>query len=194
MNAKSFEAVTRSLTSAPSRRDILRGLASTGIGLGIARWPAPADARKKRKRKKKAKKAKPNAYGCLEVGDPCKNTSHCCSGICQGKKGKKMCQAHGAGTCDQAGPELCTTQNPAVVRCNNSANCACIRTTAGSNFCYDAGAEAGGDCADCQQDSDCVALGFPPGTACAPVLQGLCAGFCAGGMACLTPCGNPPPE
>ena len=193
MNATSVEAVTRSLTSAPSRRDVLRGLAGTGIGLGLAGWSAPADARKKRKRRKKAKKAKPNAYGCLEVGDPCKNADHCCSGICQGKKGKKKCQAHGMGTCDQEGPGYCTTPNPALGLCSNSANCACIRTTAGSNFCYDAGAEGGSACADCQQDADCEALGFPPGSACAPVLQGRCVGLCAGGMTCLAPCGNPPP-
>ena len=119
MNATSVEAITRSLTSALSRRDVLRGLAGTGIGLGIARWSAPADARKKRKRRKKAKKAKPNAYDCLDVGDPCKNADHCCSGICQGKKGKKKCQAHGMGTCDQEGPGYCTTPNPALGLCNN---------------------------------------------------------------------------
>jgi hypothetical protein len=190
MNSKLFKGVTRSLTSAPSRRDILRGLAGTGLGLGIGRWPAPADAKKKRKRKKKAK---PNAYGCLEVGDPCKNAGHCCSGICQGKQDKRKCKAHGTGTCDQEGPGLCTAPNPELLLCDNSAECACIRTTAGTKFCYDMRSEAGTDCADCQKDADCETLGFPSGTACAAVSEGRCAGVCAGGMMCMVPCGYEPP-
>ena len=49
--------------------------------------------------------------------------------------------------------------------------------------------------ATCQRDADCVAMGLPSESACAPVSQGLCAGTCPGGMACLIPCGSgsPPP-
>jgi hypothetical protein len=50
MNATCFDAVTRSLASAPSRRDVLRGLAGMGLGLGMARWPSTAETKKKRKR------------------------------------------------------------------------------------------------------------------------------------------------
>jgi hypothetical protein len=193
MNAKAFETVTRHLTRPPSRRDVLRGLAGTGLGLGMARWPAGADATKTRRRKPKPTQGKPNAYGCLEVGAPCTREDQCCSGICEGKKGKRRCRAHGTGTCDQDAPGLCTAPNPALLKCNNSGDCACIRTTAGSNFCYSVLAGAG-DCADCQQDADCAALDFPLGSACAPTTAGGCAGLCETGMACLAPCGYQPPE
>jgi hypothetical protein len=48
-------------------------------------------------------------------------------------------------------------------------------------------------CVTCRRDTDCVAAGLPPGSACAPVSQGFCAGNCPGGMACLVPCGTGPP-
>jgi hypothetical protein len=195
MNATCFDAVTRSLASAPSRRDVLRGLAGMGLGLGMARWPSTAETKKKRtrKNKKKAKKAKRNAFGCVNVGGFCKNDEQCCSGICDGKKEERKCKAHGTGTCDQEAPGLCTAPNPALLKCNNSGDCACIRTTAGSNFCYSVRAGAG-DCADCQQDADCEALDFPLGSACAPTTEGGCAGLCETGMACLAPCGYQHPE
>jgi hypothetical protein len=193
MNTTPFTAVTRSLISLPSRRHILRSLAGAGLGLGSARLPDFVEANKKRKRKKKNKKAKPNEFGCLSVDKTCKNSKQCCSGICEGKKGKRTCRAHGTGTCDQKAPGICTAPNPLLTRCNNSDQCACIRTTAGSNFCYDQDADAGSDCADCQQDADCEALGFPPGTACAPVFAGACSGACETGMYCVVPCGTEPP-
>jgi hypothetical protein len=179
----------RALMHAPSRRHILRGLAGAGLALGIVRQREIAKAKKKRKRKKNNKKAKRNAFGCVSVGGFCKNDGQCCSGICQGKKDKRKCKAHGTGTCDQEGPGICSTPNPALILCN-SAECACVRTTAGSNFCFDIAYEAANDCADCQTDADCEALGFPPGSACAPFAQGeICAGAsCEGGMACVTPC------
>jgi hypothetical protein len=188
MEIKRLETVIRALTVLPSRRGVLRGLA--GTGLGLVRWPSPAEAKKKRKRKNK-RKVKFNDFGCVNVGGFCKNDEQCCAGICEGKKGKRKCKAHGTGTCDQEGPRLCTSPNPVLLKCNNSADCACIRTTAGSNFCS---SELAIECADCQQDADCEALGFPPGSACAPTSEGGCAGLCETGMACLAPCGYVPPE
>ncbi len=187
MNERFLDA----LTSFPSRRDLLRGLAGTGLGLGMARWHPTTEARKKRKKRKK--KDKPNAFGCLSVDKTCKNAGQCCSGICDGKKEKRRCRTHGTGTCEQDAPGLCTAQNPELLTCNNNANCRCIRTTAGSNFCYDERSEAGSDCADCQQDADCEALGFPVGSACAPVMDGRCAGICETGMMCMARCGVGPP-
>jgi hypothetical protein len=68
--------------------------------------------------------------------------------------------------------------------------CYCIRTTAGSNFCAEPFSDAGSVCADCQKDDDCEALGFPKGTACAPVSKGVCGAEleCETGMACMLPC------
>jgi hypothetical protein len=189
MDSLHFDDLIRAL--AGSRRSLLSGGLSLATGLlGIAN----TDARKKRKRKHKHKKkrtptATPNEFGCLEVGDPCTSEAQCCSGICEGKKGNKTCRAHGTGTCDQDGPNFCTA---ATTLCYNSASCVCARTTAGSNFCGSGLLPS--DCAVCQTDADCEALGFPAGSACVQWSSGFCAGFCESGMACIAPCGTPAPE
>jgi hypothetical protein len=185
------------MSEAPSRRDVLRGLAGAGLGLGMLHVPAVVDAKKKRKRKdknrKRKPKAKPNQYGCLEVGTPCKSTEQCCSGVCEGKKGKTRCRAHGTGTCDQEMPGLCS--EPAVLAvCNGSDQCACLRSTANSNFCAQIGQVR---CIACRKDADCVAQGMPPGSACLPIVGRFCMGECPEtGMVCMTPCGTmmPTPE
>jgi hypothetical protein len=186
-----LERLTKALIAIPSRRDVLRGLSGLGLALGAARLPVVVDAKKrKHKKKKKDKKAKPNAFGCLEVGDPCKNADQCCSGICEGKK----CRSHDTGTCNQKGPEICSIDPPIALTCNNDAACRCFGTTAGSIVCAQyANQEL--NCADCQRDADCAALGFPSGSVCAPFTVGACAGQCQSGMACLAPCGVelPPP-
>ena len=84
MDGLQFDTIVRSFTE--SRRSLLgTALAATAGWLGVA----AADARKKRKHKKRKPKAKPNEYGCLEVDDPCKRESDCCSGICEGKRERK---------------------------------------------------------------------------------------------------------
>jgi hypothetical protein len=185
-----FGVMTRFLRRIPSRRDVLRGLALAGLDLQALWQQEPAAAKRKRKRKNKKKKAKPNAFGCLSVNKICKNAEQCCSGICDGKKGKRKCRAHDTGTCRQDVAGTCQTGTPFGPTCNNRADCHCFRSTAGSNVCA-----PGTSCADCQTDADCLALGFPPGAACAPISEGLCAGLCPTGMACTIPCGAevPPP-
>jgi hypothetical protein len=196
MNKPHFDSVAQIMTNFPSRRNVLRGLAGMGFGLGIARLPDLVEAKKKRKRKrkKKQKPARPNEFGCFEVGDPCTSVDDCCSGICEGK----TCRAHGTGICRQDRVGVCsatTTDVPTFV-CGNE--CYCFGTTAGSNFCAVAPAGVGSPkCADCKKDADCLALGFPDGSACVPVGLGHCSGRCETGMACLVPCGvefPPPPE
>jgi hypothetical protein len=187
---KRFDALARTLISIASRRQLLRGLVAAGFGVDVARSPALVDARRKRKRKhkKKEKKATPNEFGCFEVGDPCKSEADCCSGICEGKK----CRAHDTGTCNQKAPGTCEAGNPLETLCNGRTDCACLRTTADSNACAQLGTDA---CADCQKDADCAALGFPPGTACAPFAGDLaCTGVCESGMVCTVPCGYTPPD
>jgi hypothetical protein len=179
--------VPRSLTSLPSRRDVLRGLASAGLALGLARLPEAVAAKKR----KTPKRPKPNGFGCLNVGVACKNAGQCCSGICAGNKHKRKCRAHDTGTCNQTFPGLCSVP-PTLAQCNGSETCYCIRTTANSNFCAELGASV---CVDCQKDADCEVLGLPPGSACLPVAGGLCAGDCPEtGMVCLPPCGSVPPD
>lgn len=188
MDGSGFDALIQSVMG--SRRSLLGGVAALAVGwLGVGEIAA-----KKKGKNKKKKKAKPNEFGCLEVGDACKSEEQCCSGICEGKKGKRRCGAHGAGTCEQEGSGVCTADNPGSLRCNNEINCLCLQTTAGSIFCGEGGNTGLDVCADCQTDADCEALGHPAGSACIPVFEGECAGICESGMACMAPCGYLPPE
>jgi hypothetical protein len=181
--------VLRSLSGVPSRREVLRGLAA---GLGLAAVPLLGEAKpKRRKKRKRPTPAKPNQYGCLEVNDSCRRHLQCCSGRCTGKPGRKRCRAHGTGTCNQTNLAVCEAIGLEQTRCNNSISCYCTRTTAGSSFCGDVSTTS--DCAICKRDVHCVALGFPPGSACVPFATGFCAGSCPSGMLCMAPCGYVPP-
>jgi hypothetical protein len=181
MDGSGFDALIQSVVG--PRRALLGGAVALAAG-----WLGIGDAAAKRKgKKKKKKKAKPNAYGCLDVGDPCKSAEGCCSGICTGKKGKRTCRAHGGGTCRQELTGLCSDP-PTLATCNDSETCYCLRTTANSNFCAQLGQAL---CTDCQKDADCEALGLPPGSACLPTEGALCADQCPEtGMVCLAPCGQ----
>jgi hypothetical protein len=64
-------ALRQWMTPRPSRRDVVRGLARAGLGLGIARLPDLVEAKKKRKRKNKHKHAK----------DPCQQQAQCAAAI-----------------------------------------------------------------------------------------------------------------
>jgi hypothetical protein len=160
-------------------------LTAAALGFGAPRLLAGAAS--KRQRTNKKRKPKPNVYGCLSIGAACKRAAQCCSGICEGKQGKRACRAHDAGTCSQAAPGVCALGNPTLALCNGKTNCYCLRTTAGSNVCF-----GGYNCEDCRKDADCLALGYPQGTACAPFTGNLgCAGACeeTNRMACAVPCG-----
>jgi hypothetical protein len=190
MDGSRFDGLARSLIG--SRRSMLVGALVMATGsLGISE----SEAKKKRRHKKRKPKAKPNEFGCFEIGDPCTSADACCSGICEDKK----CQAHHTGTCPQdLDTDIClagTIEDALKVLCDNSQSCGCYRTTSGSRYCsaflYN---EGDSRCADCKTDADCVALGFPPEAACAPVSRGRCAGECPSGMACLVPCGTELPD
>jgi hypothetical protein len=150
----------------PSRRDLLRSLASTGLGLGIVGFADPGEAQKKRKRKKRKKKIRRNTFGCVDVGNFCKNGGQCCSGICQGKKGKKKCQGHDEGSC-QANQDSCSeTPFPCITSTGESG--VCTITTGKAPYCNTTGA-----CFPCRKDADCVPF-CGPHAAC---------------MVCATQCG-----
>jgi hypothetical protein len=199
------------LSRVPTRRDVLRGIAGAGFGLGVARWQDAAEAKQKHMHNNHKSKQRqkyqapelpqpiPNQFGCLGVGQACRgDSSLCCSSICEGgapKKGKpdtRVCAAHGQGTCDQAAPAIGTATDPAQALCNGSIG-ACLATTAGSIFCGDVSGLS--DCASCRTDADCEALGFPAGSACAVVTGVNCVGVCPGGLACVAPrTAAPPPS
>jgi hypothetical protein len=140
-----FDHLTRAFATLLSRRTL-----AGALGLGTLALPSLIDAKKK-KRKKKKKKAKFNDFDCVNVGDFCKNAGQCCSGICQGKKGKKKCKAHNASTC-QPGQDVCIAN---IVGCTTDTGApgACVRTTGEAGYC-----QASGDCFPCQQDADCIAV------------------------------------
>jgi hypothetical protein len=167
--------ISRALTG--SRRALLSGALVAAAG-----WLGVGDAAAKKKRKKrKPKKAKPNAYGCLDVDKACKNESQCCSGICQGKQGKKTCQAHDQSTC-QAGQTLAICGGDANVSCTTSGGDPglCLSTTGSAGYCF-----ASGDCFACTKDADCEPV-CGPGAACI-VCAEPCSerggAFCAGAVA-----------
>ena len=59
MTIMAIETVTRALMRVPTRRDVLRGLAATGLSLGLPRWgPAAPAANRPPHNKKKPKNNK----------------------------------------------------------------------------------------------------------------------------------------
>ena len=164
-----FEAITRSLTMFPSRRDVLRGLTGTGLVslLGWLQGESDVAAKKKRHKKHKQKKSKRslpppqppppfNAFGCLDVGQSCQgDNTLCCSGICD--PGTSTCVAHNSDTCfpDTA---LCATETP--LGCGSNPGCICMLTTGNAGFCADVAtfsdiSDFREACRFCSADTDC---------------------------------------
>jgi hypothetical protein len=178
MDDTRFDALTRSFAAGVSRRTILGGVLAT-VGLG-ALSPTVDAARKK----KKKKKLQLNAFGCVDVGKPCRGKdSKCCSDICQGKKPKKgkkdrsECVGHDESTCLR-GQHLAECGGVANVDCLTSAGLPgrCSTTTGNAGYCL-----TDGDCFPCKRDADCQAVAGPR-AACIP-----CAAECVatGGTACV---------
>jgi len=145
--------LTRAVSTVLSRR----ALAAT-LGLGAPGLHGSAEARKKRKKRKT--RITRNAFGCVNVGELCKNGGHCCSGICQGKQGKKRCQAHGTGGC-QSEQDDCVEPSGCPEK-PTSLTSRCYRTTGNTSVC---GIGVAGACIACARDADCEA-GYGPGAAC----------------------------
>jgi hypothetical protein len=177
MDGTQFDALLRSLGR--SRRSLCGGALVTLTGLLAA---AGADAKKrqhKHKKRKKVQPPEPNSFGCLEVGDPCTSEEQCCSGVCDGKKGKKTCKAHDTGDCP--GRVLSDTCGDGeTISCNTSSGVQgrCETTTGGAPYCA-----GGGDCFTCSKDSDCHEV-CGPRSACI-----LCPVGCGGaaGTQCVGP-------
>ena len=153
MEATLFDRLTRSIAEGSSRRTLLL---STALGLALARVPTMVEAKTKEKPTR-------NAYGCLNVGQPCRgNDALCCSGVCQGKKPKKgkkdkhKCAAHNTGGCIAAQDSCAMNQNVPYL-----SNGVCTRTTGEATFCAKFWA---GMCTKCAMDADCLLLG--PDAAC----------------------------
>jgi hypothetical protein len=202
MRTKHLDAITRSLSSLPSRRDVMRGFTSTGLVLAAVGLSDAAEARKKGKKHRHKPKQKPlppsppspppspppfNAFGCLDVGQPCQaDSTLCCSGICD--PGSSTCVAHNSGVCfSDTDPCISGRGFP----CNpNNSHCACAVTTGNAGFCADLTdvSDPIDLCRFCSTDTECEEE-FGPGAACV-VLRGFCSAACAatGRTACMRPC------
>jgi hypothetical protein len=151
MDTSRLDRLTRSVSILLSRRTL-----AGALGLATLALPQGIDAKKRRKRKKKIKR---NAFGCVNVGGFCKNSGQCCSGICEGKKGKKKCQAHDTGGC-QPGHSVADCSGESVP-CPDFSDGQCATTTGNAAFCLFAKSQT---VPPCTRDADCAA--DVPGAAC----------------------------
>ena len=186
--------LTQSMTRFPSRRDVVRGLAGTGLGLGTLTMLGFAEAtntrRKKHKGKKKSRSLVFNRFGCVDAGQPCRGDgNNCCSGICEGvapRKGKpdqSRCVPHNAGVCTL---ETNPCDIGVEVPCDpNNRLSSCTVTTGNAAFCADISAGTTTHCRVCSRDTDCQGE-FGAAAACV-VLGGECTPLCVatGRTACL---------
>jgi hypothetical protein len=143
MDRTRVDGLTRSVSTMLSRRTL-----AGALGMGALALPGLTDAKKKHKHEKKHK-VELNDFGCVDVGTFCKNDDQCCSGVCQGKKGKGTCQSHDQSTC-QPGQDICAgTEVDCTTESGDRGECAI--TTGKSPYC-----ETSGDCFNCAKDADCV--------------------------------------
>jgi hypothetical protein len=157
MHAIRFDALSRSLGTGASRRSALAGVLGA---LGGGALPLVTGLAKSKKSRKK-NRPKPNAYGCLNVGQRCNGkNSKCCSGICRGKKpqkgkrDKRRCVAHDTGGC-VVSERQCGAKVPT---CTTSVNHVggCLTTTGNGPYCADF---ITGHL--CSKDADCRAVCGP---------------------------------
>jgi len=154
MDHRNFDALTRSFGTA-SRRNLGRVLAGGGVTalFGSAFGALDADANKKRHKKRK-KRRRPNLP---PVTAPVPTRK--------------------VGTCS-ALRNRCTVVDPAIANCDpDNQFSACLRTASDELFCGTLfGFDAAVNCKACTQDADCLALGFPPGSACVQLGGQFCNG------------------
>ncbi len=191
MGASRVDGLARALTTAPTRRAVLHGLA---VVAGVASSGPPCAGRAK----KHKSKVRLNEFGCVNIGGTCRGKDAlCCSGICQGKKPKKgkkdtsRCVAHNVGGCT-VDRRFCLAGLP-LAFCSETA--LCTITTGNAPFCGDGlmNADPEDVCRPCRSDLECEALGFGEGSACVILrAEGLCNDDCENiegnsGTGCLRP-------
>ncbi len=117
MNEHHIPSWTRLVTHAPSRRDVLRGIAGAGLGFAALPHPDTADARKKRKKNKKHRQeAPPPAAPCTPKCGRKECGNDGCGGSCGECGAGQVCAT---GTCCSPQPveTTCTT------RCGLASTC-----------------------------------------------------------------------
>jgi hypothetical protein len=184
-----------------------RGVGAVGIAALAAFGIGGAGAKKRksgktpRKRKRKQADGPPlerNVFGCVDVGKPCRGESaNCCSGICEGNRpapGKpdaSRCAAHHTNGCTPERGYCAVGAGGGALCCPSGTDVYCLQTTGNAGFCTDyAKFKAATDCHACTRDTECEALGYPPGSACIYVPDaGFCGGTCeaTGDRGCAAP-------
>jgi hypothetical protein len=160
MDDLKFDNLTRHFASVTTRRQALGSFVGATFSVITARRTGSVAGKKRRRRKQRDKALAFNAFGCVDIGKPCRgNDANCCSGICQGKKpkqGKKdnsRCIAHNVLGCPD-GADGCVETVPC------GAIGSCFQTTGKASYCA-----LTGNCAACTRDADCEP-DFGPGAAC----------------------------
>jgi hypothetical protein len=173
MDSDRLDGLTGMISMLLSRRTLARALGFSPLAL-----PTITDTQA-RKHKHKHKKVKFNAFGCVSVGNFCKNSDQCCSGICEGKKDKRKCKAHDQGTC-QPGQDSCPS---VTIDCTSSINEPgnCLITTGNASYC------GRGSCFLCQKDADCVQF-------CGPQAACVSCAACQPDTIYVTACVGPAPD
>ncbi len=164
MDNGQFDDLVKRLAIGSPRRQLLRLLAGSGLGLLIGWSDRQA--------------ATGAGAGCRKERKECKRDNQCCSGLCQRRKCR---HAPGQGNCTIR-KNFCGN-DPEIFICKGAPACRCYVTTRGRSFC---GSNGDGQCATCERNTDCTAV-TGPGSAC---VQG--AGCCGGGTACFPPCATEP--
>ena len=83
MDASQFDRMTRLFSTAASRRQTIGALVS---GVLVVALPGVAGGTGRTKQGPATLNgASLNGFGCLDVGQSCKNADECCSGRCKGK-------------------------------------------------------------------------------------------------------------
>ena len=180
MDSKRFDSLARTVGRRGSRRSAFQALAAAALTaasarVGLSEEPAVA-----------AQLTTERRFDCLAVGDSCNgNDSRCCSGRCEGQKGKKAkkgkdgrrrrgrddkskCVAHDEDICT-AGQDTCSDiSNGVAVPCGFRSRGACFQTTGKAGFCgrIEGGSPPRFRCENCTRDTDCQALGYGGDSAC----------------------------
>ena len=169
MDASHFDRMTRLFSTSASRRQTIGALASSVLTVAL---PSVAGGKGRTKHGATTlNDASLNGFGCLNIGQRCKNANQCCSGRCKGK-GKRHCKAHNTGGC-KSGEGLC---GQAAVPCRTSTgkDGECATTTGNAGFCQD-----NGGCQACTRDRDCQIAANTRAAAC------IVCSACQEGTACV---------
>jgi hypothetical protein len=156
MDQSRFSILKHSLSSQPSRRDVLRALVGAGIGLGALRLSEPAASKKKRKKRKKRKKQPATATQQTSNCTPNCTDRACgsdgCGGSCGTCSANQVCQG---GACCTPEPRSATCGGRCGKWTNNCGQPVTCATCPTGQQCL-----SNGSCAIvCTENSDCSSCG-----------------------------------